>query len=681
MMLGKCSNTRKPVFQALLTIILLFISINASSCGCDIFKPPANPHAVASQLKFAKLECDAAKGIVIYNIKNDAKEAATGIQLRYTNNSSKDVSKTVVINNKLTDTVNIKTIPAGGSTGDQALPIDFKLADEAKFNFEILCDGILHVTPGLKTFYDKLPQLKLVTVGPTSLVGYDSEIEFKIQKEVNSGNIDLSKLSLKVLCKSKELFIVNTSLMDMSGEKLRSAVEGGNIKFPLSHLKPLKVVQALLVIQLEYGSNQLDKAEFSWRMPLNDPITEIFMAVIQQNEEWMKELLKTPGIDINIENEQGETVLHKAVELGSQEQVDFLLKFENINVNCKNKEYKQTPLHKAVKQGNQEIIDSLLAKGADVNAKDNLENTPLHIAAVEGNEETIQKLLSNSKVDIDAKNQAGDTPFHTATKNKKSAAVRALLQFKGIGINVVNRNGNTSLDIAAGNGDVAIMKILLNNHADIRIDEDGNTLLHKAVESAEKDAIQLLLDTKKFDVNAKNANGETPLSIAIDKGSKVENIMLLLSCPGINIDNTNKYNITFLHLLVQRMKFDDIAAAIKAFLDKGADINAKTKPLNYTPLHQAIEWGNQSAIEALLSQPGIELNVQSKQGHTPLHIALRRLDNGYDFAHEKKVIALLLKRGARTDIADNAGETAIDLVKKLKNPELEQLFHTVVTTN
>ena len=168
MMLGKCSNTRKPAFQALLTIILLFISINASSCGCDIFKPPANPHAVASQLKFAKLECDAAKGIVIYNIKNDAKEAATNIQLRYTNNSYNDAAKTVVINNKLTDTINIETIPPGGSTGDQTLPIDFKLAAGATFKFEILCKNILHITAEPKTFYDKLPQLKLVTVGPTS---------------------------------------------------------------------------------------------------------------------------------------------------------------------------------------------------------------------------------------------------------------------------------------------------------------------------------------------------------------------------------------------------------------------------------------------------------------------------------------------------------------------------------
>ncbi|MHB9147311.1 MAG: ankyrin repeat domain-containing protein [Candidatus Amoebophilus sp.] len=676
-MLGKCSNTRKPAFQALLTIILLFIAINASSCGCDIFKPPANPHAVASQLKFAKLECDAAKGIVIYNIKNDAKEAATNIQLRYTNNSYNDAAKTVVINNKLTDTINIKTIPAGGSTGDQTLPIDFKLAAEATFKFEILCKNILHITPEPKTFYDKLPQLKLVTVGPTSLVGYDSKVEFKIQKEANSGNIDLSKLSLTLLYTTKKSPISDTkSIKSISGNELRNAVEGGNITFPLSHLKSLNVTQALLIVQLGYGDNQLDKAEFSWSLVLGDIITKVFMAAMQRNEEWMKELLKISGIDINIKDDEGETVLHKAVRLGSQEQVDFLLKFENINVNCKNKD-QQTPLHEAVRYSNQEIIDRLLAKGADINAKDNLENTPLDIAAIEDNKETIQKLLSNSNIDINAKNRAGDTPFHTATRNKKLAAVQAFLQFKGIDINVVNYNGNTPLGIAARNGDVAIMKLLLNNHAAIRIDNDGNTLLHQAVKSGEKDAIKLLLDTQKFDVNAKNTNGETPLYIAITEGYKVEDIMLLLSCPGININNTNKNNITFLHLLVGNIKLDDIAVAIKAFLDKGADVNAKTKLMNHTPLHAAILSSNQPAVEVLLSQPVIELNAQTKQGHTPLHIALRSLDNEYNFAHKKEIVALLLKRGARTDIADNAGDTAVDLVKKLKNPELEQLFHIV----
>jgi cytohesin len=712
MMLGKCSNTKKPAFQPLLTIIFLFISMNASSCSCDIFGPPVNRHAVASQLKFSKLESDAVKGIVIYNIKNDAKEAATNIQLRYTNTSHEGAAKTVVINNKLTDTINVKTIPARGSTGDQTLPIDFKLAAEATFNFQILCNDILHITSEPKTFYDKLPQLKLVTFGPTSLAGYDGKIEFKIQKEANSGNIDLSKLSLKVLYTSKGSRISDTkSIKYISGNELQSAIEGGNINVPLSHLNSLNLTQALLIVQLEYGDTQLDKAEYSWSMVLDDTITKIFMAAIQQDEEWMKELLKIPGIDINIKNGQGKTVLHEAVELGNQERVGFLLKFENINVNSKDKD-QQTPLHKAVRYGNQEIIASLLTKGADTNAKDNLENTPLHIAAIEGNEETIQKLLSNSNININAKNRSGDTPFHIAIENKKLAAVQTFLQFGGMDMNVVNRNSNTTLGIAARNGDVAIMNILLNNHAPIRIDKDGNTLLHQAVQSGVKDAIQLLLDRKEIDVNAKNTYQSTPLSIAI-RNADLEIIKLLLNQPEILIDNDiSDTGATKLHMCAARVssfnKVGEAAAAMEALINKGANVNAKSTIgntplhmvakyggrqadinilLNYgaeinnknkqdaTPLHMAIDSGNEAAVEALLSSTEIDLNIQDVDGLTPLYKAVLKLNNGEgDLAHEKKIVGMLLEKGAKTDIKNKVGKTVLDLVRELENPEIQQLF-------
>ena len=50
------------------------------------------------------------------------------------------------------------------------------------------------------------------------------------------------------------------------------------------------------------------------------------------------------------------------------------------DVNAKNKEGK-TPLHHAADEGHQEVVEMLIANGADVNAKEKDGNTPLSWAA------------------------------------------------------------------------------------------------------------------------------------------------------------------------------------------------------------------------------------------------------------------------------------------------------------
>tara|TARA_B100001013_G_C24348103_1_gene339258 strand:- start:103 stop:423 length:321 start_codon:yes stop_codon:yes gene_type:complete len=53
----------------------------------------------------------------------------------------------------------------------------------------------------------------------------------------------------------------------------------------------------------------------------------------------------------------------------------------------------ETPLHRAAFRGHEEIAELLIAKGADVNAKDELGWTPLHNAAYKCQKEVAELLI------------------------------------------------------------------------------------------------------------------------------------------------------------------------------------------------------------------------------------------------------------------------------------------------
>ena len=75
-----------------------------------------------------------------------------------------------------------------------------------------------------------------------------------------------------------------------------------------------------------------------------------------------------------------------------------------------------TPLHSAASDGHKEIVELLIANGAVVNAKDEIESTPLSGAALNGHKE-IAELLIAAGADVNAKNVSGRTPLDSAKRN------------------------------------------------------------------------------------------------------------------------------------------------------------------------------------------------------------------------------------------------------------------------
>lgn len=86
---------------------------------------------------------------------------------------------------------------------------------------------------------------------------------------------------------------------------------------------------------------------------------------------------------------------------------------------------KVSPLHSAVAGGDEGIVADLLARGADVHARQELGFTPLHNAAAEGNE-TIIRLLLECGADRAARSDSGRTPEEIARERGRSGAAALL---------------------------------------------------------------------------------------------------------------------------------------------------------------------------------------------------------------------------------------------------------------
>lgn len=83
-------------------------------------------------------------------------------------------------------------------------------------------------------------------------------------------------------------------------------------------------------------------------------------------------------------------------------------------------------LRNAASRGNLAKVQSLLAKGAQVNAKDKAGATALHFAAASGNAEIVKELLAKG-ADVNVKDKEGTTPLREA----KNGVVAELLRRAG----------------------------------------------------------------------------------------------------------------------------------------------------------------------------------------------------------------------------------------------------------
>ncbi|AIF81595.1 hypothetical protein I862_05205 [endosymbiont of Acanthamoeba sp. UWC8] len=93
---------------------------------------------------------------------------------------------------------------------------------------------------------------------------------------------------------------------------------------------------------------------------------------------------------------------------------------------------------------------------------------------------------------------------------------------------------------------------------------------------------------------------------------------------------------------------NDDVSSIKAFLEKGADINAQDVKYGYTPLMYSILYNKQKSYNYLITK-GADLSIRSNDGKTVAHLAAT--------ANNIKAFELLIDYGVDPNIHDNQGNS------------------------
>lgn len=140
----------------------------------------------------------------------------------------------------------------------------------------------------------------------------------------------------------------------------------------------------------------------------------------------------------------------------------------------------------------------------------------------------------------------------------------------------------------------------------------------RAVGGLNESLIQTMLASKLVDVNARNADGETGLHLAIQEGDP-DIIRLLLGNARIDINARDANRRTALHLAVMDYAYEsvfDLAACGRT------DVNAEDAQ-GWTALRWAARHGRKSLVKVLLKAPAIAVNARDANGWTALRHAAK----------------------------------------------------------
>ena len=157
------------------------------------------------------------------------------------------------------------------------------------------------------------------------------------------------------------------------------------------------------------------------REPALDPFE---MAALATPARLGKELEKDPAL-ATAHNSFGWTALHFAAFAGNADNAGLLLRrgaaIDDKAVN----QFRNTPLQVALLTGQEAVVRLLVARGADVRARQERGFTPLHEAALLGKDMLIALLLDKG-ADVNAASEDGATPLDAALHGKHQGTVKLL---------------------------------------------------------------------------------------------------------------------------------------------------------------------------------------------------------------------------------------------------------------
>jgi ankyrin repeat protein len=293
----------------------------------------------------------------------------------------------------------------------------------------------------------------------------------------------------------------------------------------------------------------------------------------------------------------------------------------------------------AASNGNLYGVKSALATGADVNATNKYGGTALLIASMYGYIGIVKLLLDQGAV-IDARSANGTTALMMASRFGYIDVVKLLLD-RGADVHAKNDNGIYALTLASNYGYQDIAE-LLKSYGTVEGSRHSNKIKST---SANEDLVHAVLVGSLLGVRS-----DLNQSVYIDTGTDHIDTASMLARDSSYSNKHNRVSKSdaINNGLLQAATYGDLEG-VKSYLERGADINAKTNN-GCTALMFAIG-GDYLGIAKFLLDSGADVNAKDIDGWTALMYA-----SWFGYVDIAK---LLLNYGADINAKNVNGYTAL----------------------
>uniref|UniRef100_A0A8C0YLI2 Transient receptor potential cation channel, subfamily A, member 1b n=1 Tax=Cyprinus carpio carpio TaxID=630221 RepID=A0A8C0YLI2_CYPCA len=360
-------------------------------------------------------------------------------------------------------------------------------------------------------------------------------------------------------------------------------------------------------------------------------------------------------VELNVQDEQGRTPLHWAVEQDQLHSCALLLEL-GADPNILNSAM-MGPLHLAVTKKYNHLVEVLLQScdKTDANLEGDLGNTPVMLACCTNNCDAIQFLFKHgAKMCI--QNKLGHYAIHTVAFAGAKEAMELVLKIgeelglsTSVHINYLDKSKSTPLHLAVRGGNIEVIKLCIIKGA--RVDQqqcDKSTALHFACTQGALEAVKIMLSSynkvediinirdganqtplhratlfdhvelveylisKEAEIDCIDCNGLSPLLMASRCGAW-KTVAFLLSI-GADFRIKDKVGCNFLHFVILQPK------GLKNLPETVLQMLSDEDVEGCTPLHYACKLGIHDSVKNMLGL-NIFVGQKSREKKSALHFA------------------------------------------------------------
>ncbi|KAF7852054.1 hypothetical protein BT93_L0582 [Corymbia citriodora subsp. variegata] len=281
-------------------------------------------------------------------------------------------------------------------------------------------------------------------------------------------------------------------------------------------------------------------------------------------------------------------------------------------------------------------------------------DTALHIAARAGRICTAELLLRWGII-VDKPNDAGNTALHEAVNNRHYELTRLLLNNGSRSVNKKNNENKCPLYLAVETGDSKILDLLMKlakEHELPASQIEGMSPVHGAVIYRRIELLKKMSKQKKDLFKLQDAQSGTPLHLAAS-ANYVEEVKFFVGefAWYAHVDDEEGY--LPIHVACKMGHLETFEVLLQHCLDPEEVLDLK-KGQNI--LHIAAKYGMIKIVVNILFNPKLEklINMKDKEGNTPLHVAILKLQN-------LVLTFLILQDVVELQLMNNGNLTALDI--------------------